>query len=856
MWLAPALAAGTAGWMAAFHAAALAVAGPVLLLWLASPAIAWWISLPLVRRPTRLTAEQTRFLGRVARRTWAFFEAFVGEEDHWLPPDNYQESRDPQLAHRTSPTNMGLALLANLSAYDFGYIPAGQLVERTAHALETMAELARYHGHFYNWYDTQSLQPLHPAYVSTVDSGNLAGHLLTLRPGLIALLDRPILEPRWLDGLRDTLGILEEDAQPPHRLLWCASVRTSKPHVALPRPPSARRDSLSTSWCAAPRRSAESWAHEPGSEAGWWAQALVRQCQGARDEVELLAPWTALPEPPDGLDHLPEVHGIPTLRALAGLDVALSRRVADPPETGATPGAWTRGWPICAATSGWAASAPGPASRPSSAWRCRPARWRTWSTTSSTTRPSRLLSIGYNVDARRRDASFYDLLASEARLCVFVAIAQGRLPQESWFALGRLLTTAGGGPVLLSWSGSMFEYLMPQLVMPTYEHTLLDQTVHAAVARQIEYGRQRNVPWGMSESGYNALDVHLNYQYRAFGVPGLGLKRGLAEDLVVAPYASVLALMVAPEAACLNLQRLAAAGAEGRFGFHEAVDYTPARQRRGESHALVRSWMAHHQGMSLLALASLLLDRRMQRRFESDPLFRATVPLLQERIPRASAFYAYIPEPTGVQAGTDTPRTPIRVLDSPDTPNPEVQLLSNGRYHVMVTNAGGGYTRWNDLAVTRWREDGTRDPWGTFCYLRDVDGGTMWTTAHQPTSRAAGAATRRSSRRGARNSAAVTATSRPIRRSPCRRRTTSSSAGCTSPTAPVSAGPSRSRATRRWCWPRPPPTRCILRSAISSCRPRSSPRRRAILCTRRPRSSDDAGAVDVPRHGRARRGRR
>ena len=230
-----------------------------------------------------------------------------------------------------------------------------------------------------------------------------------------------------------------------------------------------------------------------------------------------------------------------------------------------------------------------------------------------------LLAIGYNVAERRLDSSYYDLLASEARLCSFVAIAQGQLPQESWFALGRLLTTAGGEPILLSWSGSMFEYLMPLLVMPTYEDTLLDQTYQAAVERQIEYGRSQGLPWGISESGYNAIDVHRNYQYRAFGVPGLGLKRGLADDLVIAPYASALALMVAPEEACLNLQRLAAEGLEGEYGFYEAIDYTPSRLPRGKSSAVVRSFMAHHQGMSLLSLAYLLLDRPMQKRFESDP---------------------------------------------------------------------------------------------------------------------------------------------------------------------------------------------------------------------------------------------
>ncbi|MDD5708855.1 MAG: glucoamylase family protein, partial [Kiritimatiellae bacterium] len=312
-------------------------------------------------------------------------------------------------------------------------------------------------------------------------------------------------------------------------------------------------------------------------------------------------------------------------------------------------------------------------------------------------------------------------------------IAQRQLPQESWFSLGRLLTSVGGEPVLLSWSGSMFEYLMPLLVMPTYEHTLLDQTYKAAVDRQIDYGRQRGVPWGISESGCNTVDVHLNYQYRAFGVPGLGLKRGLADDLVIAPYASALALMVAPEEACLNLQRLAAEGFEARYGLYEAIDYTPSRQLRGQASAVVRSFMAHHQGMSLLSLSYLLLDRPMQKRFESDPLFQATTLLLQERVPKATAFYLQTPELSDVRATSGGAEMPVRVFRTPNTPIPEVQLLSNGRYHVMVTNAGGGYSRWKDIAVTRWREDSTRDNWGTFCYLRDVASGKFWSTAHQPT---------------------------------------------------------------------------------------------------------------------------
>ncbi|RPI41154.1 MAG: cyclic beta 1-2 glucan synthetase, partial [Betaproteobacteria bacterium] len=310
---------------------------------------------------------------------------------------------------------------------------------------------------------------------------------------------------------------------------------------------------------------------------------------------------------------------------------------------------------------------------------------------------------------------------------------QGHLPQESWFALGRLLTTAGGEPVLVSWSGSMFEYLMPLLVMPTYGNSLLDQTCRAAVERQIEYGRQRGVPWGISESGYNSIDARLNYQYRAFGVPGLGLKRGLAEDLVIAPYASALALMVSPREACANLQRLAADGIASRYGFYEAIDYTPARLPRRQESAVVRSFMAHHAGMSLLSLARHVLDRPMQQRFESDPLFRATTLLLQERIPKATAFHPHTGEFSEMRSASEEEALPLRVFANPDSVAPEVQLLSNGRYHVMVTHAGGGYSRWKDLAVTRWREDSTCDNWGSFCYVRDVASGEVWSTTHQPT---------------------------------------------------------------------------------------------------------------------------
>ncbi|MBE3072495.1 MAG: cyclic beta 1-2 glucan synthetase, partial [Acidobacteria bacterium] len=702
MWIAPTLAGVACAYLWLTRPASLAAAVPILLLWFAAPVITWQIGRPLTRRAARLTRDQLRFLRGVARKTWGFFDTYVGPDDHWLPPDNYQEWPAPAVAHRTSPTNMGLALLANLSAYDFGYISAGRLVDRTTRAFQAMMAMERHRGHFYNWYDTQSLAPLEPRYISSVDSGNLAGHLLTLRPGLLAVPDDPILPARAFDALRDTFDlVLGAAAGAP----TTATTRLQKAlDAACVAPPATVAEGrlVLERLATESRTLAAAFAPATDREARDWASALAGQCRDVIDDLASLAPWTSLPASATPQAHLPGFTSIPTLRELAALD-----------------GEWASPAKARIAAIDRLASQSIDLSE------------MEWSFLFDETR--KLLSIGYNVADRRRDSGYYDLLAAEARFCTFVAIAQGHLPQESWFALGRLLTTAAGEPVLLSWSGSMFEYLMPLVVMANYDDTLLDQTCKAAVKCQIEYGRHRGVPWGISESGYNLLDVRFTYQYRAFGVPGLGLKRGLADDLVIAPYASALALMVAPEEACANLQRLAAEGFEGELGFYEAIDYTPARLPRGHSHALVRSYMAHHQGMTFLSLAQVLLDGRMQKRFASDPAFQATALLLQERIPRAKAFYSSATPASDVHTAPTGAEIAMRSFSGPDTPTPDVQLLSNGRYHVVVTNAGGGYSRWKDLAVTRWREDATSDNWGMFCYLRDVANGAFWSAAHQPT---------------------------------------------------------------------------------------------------------------------------
>ncbi|MDO8545377.1 MAG: glucoamylase family protein [Opitutaceae bacterium] len=694
MWIAPAVALATGLWLVRTDPAQLSLALPILGLWFAAPWIAWWISLPIQPPAPDLSADQRDFLGYTARKTWHYFETFVTAQDNWLPPDNFQEFPAPVIASRTSPTNMALTLLANLAARDFGYLALGGLIQRTQDTLATMERLERFHGHFYNWYNTRTLQPLLPLYISSVDSGNLAGHLLTLGSGLRELADERICGPHVFSGLRDTVRVLKKLTPENPALAQLEASLTPMPATLSAMLASLERATDQAANMAAALAGA-------GEEQNRWAKTLGRNCA---EHLAELRGWR------DG----PPFETTPTLRELAELAPTLEAR---PP---ALREASDRARQQLVTLESLAQHCDELAAAMDFSFLFEADR--------------DLFAIGYNATDRRRDASFYDLMASEARLGSYVAIAQGQVPQEHWFSLGRLLVAAQGEPILVSWSGSMFEYLMPLLVMPNYENTLLDHTCQAAVREQIRYGEARNIPWGMSESGYHQTDVHLNYQYRAFGVPGLGLKRGLAEDLVIAPYATAMALMVAPKEACENLQRLAADGREGAYGFYEAVDYTPSRLPPDETSVTIRSFMAHHQGMSLLALLHFLRDRPMQRRFMACPSLRAADLLLQERVPKAAASVLQadleLAETTQRSAAA---RDVTRTLTNPSAASPEVHLLSNGRYHVVISSAGGGYSRWHDLAITRWREDATRDCWGTFVYLHDVESGETWSAAHQPT---------------------------------------------------------------------------------------------------------------------------
>ena len=729
---------------------------PILILWFGSPAIAWWLSKPQLPPKTTLETEQIAFLNKIARKTWAYFDHFSTLEENWLVPDNFQEKSGPMIAHRTSPTNIGLSLLANVSAYDFGFIPLGILLQRTKDCFATLDKLERHRGHFYNWYDTKTLRILRPRYVSSVDSGNFAGHLLTLRLALLELPEQTILHPRLLQGLLTTLEVVASayaDEFPQeqscnelnnqadtvysaissirHLLRTAETKNYVNMHIAFQ---DLNKVSDATEALVAKLTAVEH------STTWRWAADLHQQCVAALHDLLLFAPWLSLPPSPRSLDSFTTLFfqqdNIPTLAQIS--QTCLTKISAIEAHLHLDISTQETSWLLALREQillGAKNASQHIAQGEKLAQKATEFADVDYTFLFNDTR--NLLAIGYNVDDQRRDPSFYDLLASEARLGCFVAIAQGKLPQDSWFALSRLQTSAGGDPVLVSWSGSMFEYLMPMLVMPTYANTLLEQTCRAAVSRQIAYAKLRSVPWGISESGYNTVDANLHYQYSAFGVPGLGLKRGLSEDLVIAPYSSALALMIAPKAAYENMQVLAELGMEGNYGFYEALDYTATRLQHDKTSALVPSFMAHHQGMSLLAISCHLHDRPMQQRFESDPAFKSALLLLQERIPKALAFQDNIDKHGESGALFEHVEASVNAPIGAITPAPEVQLLSNGTYHVMLTNTGSGYSRWQDLAVTRWREDATCDYWGTFVYVRNTDNGEFWSATHQPTLKSA-----------------------------------------------------------------------------------------------------------------------
>ena len=647
---------------------------PLAVAWMASPAVAYWASRVSECNRPALLGDDRRALRMTARRTWRFFETFVTPADNMLPPDNFQEDPVPVLARRTSPTNIGLYLLSAAAAHDFGWAGLADTVERLEATLATMARLPRFRGHFYNWYGTADLRPLEPRYVSTVDSGNLAGHLIALAGACAAWRDPAVKVAPYRAGLADTADIAAEEVA---RL---SAVGISSPGLK----------DVQAALIAMTARLAQA----PGGDRSAYLASLAVDIAAAAAEAKALGARQR------------------KARDVAFWITALQQSVESHRRDQADPVAWAqRLLAVEQAARGMALA-------------------MEFGFLRNVER--KLLSIGFLADEGALDANCYDLLASEARLACFVAIAKGDIPAREWFRLGRAVTPMARGAVLVSWSGSMFEYLMPSLVMRAPGGSLLEDTSCLVVRCQIGFGESRDVPWGVSESAYNVRDVEYTYQYSNFGIPELGLKRGLDEDLVIAPYATALASMVDPGAAVRNLARLAVAGGRGRYGFYEALDYTPGRVPAGKAVAMVRAFMAHHQGMTIVAIADAVLDGVMRSRFHAEPIIEATELLLQERAPRNVAIARLLPMHAKPSAAKVVGPPGGRRYTGAGGPEPVTHLLSNGRYAVMLTDAGAGSSRWGDVAVTRWREDPTLDNWGGWILLRDAGSGKTWSAGLQP----------------------------------------------------------------------------------------------------------------------------
>jgi cellobiose phosphorylase len=694
-------------------------------LWGASPAIAYRISSDVKDEEDALTGEEVDELRRIARKTWAYYEDFAGPENNYLPPDNFQVNPPNGVAHRTSPTNIGFLLLSILSARDFGYISTIDMLERIEKTISTMERMETWKGHLYNWYDTRTLEVLRPFFVSTVDSGNLVGYLITLKQGLMGYKTKPVIGRELAQGLKDVGGLAKiEDEK-----VWSAVEALSQ------------RENIRLS----------DWTDLIGFLSGYefknskWGKKLEKAVASFKDEIEKVfidkRMATGSAEKPGGGELVKDLVSIMegmeknnSLEQLRDVYGELLKRI-DKALKLSTDNMNVRSHLVNLRAEILKVKS----NVDSLILRIDDLAGRIERLVDATDfRPlydgaRHLFSIGYNVEEEKMVNSYYDLLASEARLTSYMAIVRREVPKKHWFKLGRALSMLNGYRGLVSWAGTMFEYFMPLLVMKNFKNTLLDETYNTIVRAQKTYGQKRNVPWGTSESGYYAFDMMLNYQYKAFGLPDFGLKRGLANDMVVSPYSSLLALPVSPKDVLDNLKVLKSEGLEGEYGFYEAVDYTPGRLPRGKKKGIVESYMAHHQGMTFIVLNNFLNQNIIQKRFHSDPVIRAGEILLQEKIPLKVIITKEYKE--RIEPLEDIEREDVKVVriyGVPDSAFPHCHMLSNGRYSILITNGGIGFSKKEDIFLTRWREDAIGGKYGTFIFLRNLNSNDVWSATYEP----------------------------------------------------------------------------------------------------------------------------
>ncbi|HSP83131.1 MAG TPA: glucoamylase family protein, partial [Gillisia sp.] len=693
---------------------------PFFLLWVGSPFYVWYISQPIKKRFVPVTDKDRQKLRMYARRTWFYFERFVNEEHYWLPPDNYQEDPPLPVVERTSPTNMGLALVSSQVAYNMGYITMGELLERQQKSLQAINALDKYNGHLFNWYEIRLGEVLNPRYISTVDSGNLAASLIVIKEAIKQVMSIRGINKNFMNGLQDTLFTIDEifnefnneDLLPEHSfnqvsyfttlmLKKLKSETDFEHHVNLDLLKALKQDAVSLS--AIDLVSTSDLLDDRKIEnLLFWIESPLKLIEKAIDEHKCLL----LPDEIDVHSYSPDelsillkdkynTHSCYKLlekwQNQANDIVSLSEKIFD-----------------------------------------------NMNFSFLYQKKRGLFSIGYNLDTAQFDKSTYDLLASEARIASYIAISKGDVPVEHWFRLSRRLTSINREEILLSWGGTMFEYLMPLLFMRSYPDTILSSTYKNGVNWQKEYGDKRDLPWGFSESAYYFLNIDMQFQYRTFGVPGLGLKRGLADEYVVAPYASMLAIMVDSKISIQNLKRIEKSGGLGLFGFYDAIDYTPSHLLADEPFKIVKTYMVHHHGMSLIALDNFLNGWTINNNFHADASIKSCELILQERIPRGVPIKEPHPIDAELEPGGKTSMSNIAEhsgINQLDMSPPRLHTLSNGNFSAMITHAGTGYSVSNGIMLNAWKPDPTIDPLGFFFYIKDTESGKFWSAMHQPVKR-------------------------------------------------------------------------------------------------------------------------
>ena len=688
---------------------------PSSIIWFVSPLIAYYISKEAKVLKEELSEHDIQYLRKVSRKTWAYFEDFLNKENNYLAPDNFQEYANVGLAPRTSPTNMAMGITCTISAYDFGYVGIIHVQERLSHIIESMLTLKRYEGHFYNWYNTIDKTPLHPMYISTVDSGNLVGYLWTTVSALKEFENNPLINCNLSKGLMDTLILASSEIED--------GSDTQKKY-----------DEMTKQLCATDfdlikfKDILLEILQLNLEEKSFWNKKLYDNAAAYYSELLQLLPCLEVVDDLDN-DLVKALFNIASKTSIKDVSLEITDLLREVKKANINVCEENEKFEVYLLKTKQVSEDIVNKIRCLELKIMRMVEETNFSILYDNNKE--LFSIGYDIEKGSIGNCYYDLLASEARQASFIAIAKGDVNQGHWFKLGRSITTIYGNKGLVSWSGTMFEYLMPLLIMGNFPDTLLDETYKSIIIGQKKYCNKRHLQcWGISESAFSAVDATSTYQYKAFGVPGIGLKRGLKNDLVLSPYSTILSMQLDLKGSLENLKRLSNEGMLAKYGFYEAIDYTSQRIKKGKA-VIIKCFMVHHQGMSLMSLNNVLNKNIFQKRFHEIPQVKATELLLQEKIPK-TVVYEGDSFKESIDIKKEKQNVIVRRFATPNTEIPEGDFLSNGSYSMMITNSGSGYSKVNDRMIYRWKEDATVDDSGMFFYIKNINSNEYWSAAFEP----------------------------------------------------------------------------------------------------------------------------